>query len=56
MAKKNEKFEHLKYETLEKIASKKFSARDKKTTKPKMTVTGKSVFNLQKLIVKKKKS
>jgi len=49
MAKNNEKFEHL-----EKIVAKKFTARDKKISKPKMAVTGKSVFNLQKLIIKKK--
>lgn len=56
MAKNIEKFEHMKREKLEEIAAKKFAARDKKISKPKMTVTGKGVFNLQRLIVKKKKA
>jgi hypothetical protein len=41
------------YENIEKITVKKYSRRDKKTKKPKMIVTGKHVFNLQKLIEKK---
>ncbi len=41
-----------KYNDLEKVAEKKYSQRDKKKSPPKMKVSGKSVFALQKLIKK----
>ena len=40
-----------KYKDIEKATEKKYAQRDKKK-KPKMHMSGKSVFNLQKLIVK----
>lgn len=49
MAKDIEKFEHL-----EKVIAKKYIPRDKKTSKPKMLVTGKRVFQLQKIMNKPK--
>lgn len=48
MAKESEKFEHLAA-----LAQKKFKARDKKTGKPTMKVTGKRIFQLAKIITKK---
>jgi hypothetical protein len=39
-------------ENVEKQVKKKYKARDKKTSKPKMKVTGKSVFQLQRLVRK----
>jgi len=45
--------EHLQpYDDLEKKAEKKLEAREKKFSKPEMIVTGKEVFNLQRLMTK----
>ncbi len=38
------------YDDLEKQVSKKYKPRDKKVSKPKMKVSGKSVFGLKKII------
>jgi len=40
-----------KYDIIEKVTEKKYSQKDKKK-KPKMKISGKSVFNLQRLITK----
>ncbi len=40
------------YGNLEKKAEKKLEAREKKFSKPEMIVTGKNVFNLQRLLSK----
>lgn len=50
MAKVDKKYSHL-----EKSVTKKYKGRDKKTSKPEMKVTGKSVFTLQRLIKKSPK-
>jgi hypothetical protein len=42
------------HDQLDRKIAQKYKARDKKISKPKMKVTGKSVFKLQELIKRKK--